>query len=218
MNTTEDHEPKPAIPEPPAPQAPPPVPSIIQAAYTGDLVMMHRLIANAPPSLPLTRRRLLAQTDPRTGLRALHIAIGRNNLEMTKLLTVSGARYVPDGMGRMPSTIAELCEVDDELLDYVLEKEAEALDADPITGDEIRDAVFGLISQLSNSGQILSGLPENLEITVQSGKIRMSIPGASRDLLREISMYVAENFPSCPIVVEYIEAETSTAHLSYQQA
>jgi hypothetical protein len=63
------------------------------------------------------------ELDRRTGLRPIHIAIGRNNLPMTQLLTEAGARYVPDGQGRMPSTIAEICEVSPELLDYVLEQE-----------------------------------------------------------------------------------------------
>src|SRR5271169_5762322 len=58
---------------------------------------------------------LINTPDPTTGLTALHIAVGRNNLEMTKLLLEHGPAFVPDGEGRMPSVIAAEMEVSDEL-------------------------------------------------------------------------------------------------------
>lgn len=61
-----------------------------------------------------------------TGMSALHIAVGRNNLELTKLLVERGASFFADKQGRWPSSIAALCEVSEELCDYVAESEAKA--------------------------------------------------------------------------------------------
>lgn len=71
----------------------------------------------------------LGAVDPKTGLTALHIAVGTNNLALTREL-VEGfkAPFMPDAMGRWPSLIAIECEVSDELSDYVVEAEASFLD------------------------------------------------------------------------------------------
>ena len=54
----------------------------------------------------------------------LHIAIGLNHLSFVEFLVEFGPPpFIPDIHGRMPSTLAEICEVDDELLDFVVEHE-----------------------------------------------------------------------------------------------
>ena len=70
---------------------------------------------------------LLGQTEPRTGLTALHIAVGQNNLEMAKVLVEAGAKFQADLLGRWPSTIAAECEVSEELCDFIVEAEEKAL-------------------------------------------------------------------------------------------
>ncbi|MBK8174353.1 MAG: ankyrin repeat domain-containing protein [Rhodospirillales bacterium] len=63
-------------------------------------------------------------TDPQTGLAALHIALGTNNLPMVRILVEDwGATIKPDGRGRWPTVIAARCRVDDELSDYIAEAE-----------------------------------------------------------------------------------------------
>ena len=64
-----------------------------------------------------------------TGMNCLHLAVGRNNLEMTKALVEAGAAFVPDNEGRMPSVIAAEMEVSEELADYIYEAESRALQA-----------------------------------------------------------------------------------------
>jgi uncharacterized protein len=58
-----------------------------------------------------------------TGLTLLHIAIGRNNLELTRFLLANGATIMPDQRGRWPSLIAAACGVSDELYDLVADAE-----------------------------------------------------------------------------------------------
>jgi uncharacterized protein len=72
---------------------------------------------------------LLSQTEPRTGLTALHIAVGQNDLEMAKILVEAGAKFQADLHGRWPSTIAAECEVSEELCDFIVEAEEKALSA-----------------------------------------------------------------------------------------
>lgn len=59
-----------------------------------------------------------------TGLSPLHIAIGRNHLDLVRFLLDQGATIAPDRQGRWPSTIAELCEVDEQICDLIVEAEA----------------------------------------------------------------------------------------------
>jgi hypothetical protein len=72
---------------------------------------------------------LLSQTEPRTGLTALHIAVGQNDLEMAKMLVEAGAKFQADLHGRWPSTIAAECEVSEEMCDFIVEAEEKALSA-----------------------------------------------------------------------------------------
>ena len=64
--------------------------------------------------------------DTRTGLTALHIAVGRDHLELAHSLVERGAAFLPDKQGRMPTTIAAECEVSDEMCDFIAEAEAKA--------------------------------------------------------------------------------------------
>ncbi|WGJ13873.1 ankyrin repeat domain-containing protein [Methylocapsa sp. D3K7] len=90
---------------------------LLDLSYRGLTDYVHRLLEywfdiNAP--------------DEETGMTALHIAVGRNNLELTRLLVQRGASFIPDKQGRMPSTIAAECEVTEDLCDFIAEAEAAA--------------------------------------------------------------------------------------------
>jgi ankyrin repeat protein len=63
-----------------------------------------------------------------TGLTALHLAVGTNNLQLVKyLLETAGAELVPDRSGRWPTVIAAECCAGEELCDYIVEQEAKLL-------------------------------------------------------------------------------------------
>ena len=63
-----------------------------------------------------------------TGLTALHLAIGNNNLPLTRyLIEEAGATIGPDRSGRWPTLIAAQCSVSEELGDYIVEEEAKVL-------------------------------------------------------------------------------------------
>lgn len=65
--------------------------------------------------------------DATTGLTALHIAVGTNNLHLTRILVEDWeAQFQADGKGRWPSLIAAESAVDAELSDYIVEAEAQA--------------------------------------------------------------------------------------------
>jgi ankyrin repeat protein len=64
--------------------------------------------------------------DKATGMTALHLAVGRNHLDVVRLLVDRGASFLPDKQGRMPTTIAAECEVSEELCDFIVEAEAAA--------------------------------------------------------------------------------------------
>ncbi len=67
-------------------------------------------------------------THPETGLSVLHIAVGLNDLPLCRYLVERcNARFFPDGFGRWPTLVAAENRVDDELADYIVEKEAEFL-------------------------------------------------------------------------------------------
>lgn len=66
--------------------------------------------------------------DPLTGLTALHVAVGTNNLVLTRILVETwGAAIKADGRGRLPSVVAAECRVDERLGDYIVKAEAKAL-------------------------------------------------------------------------------------------
>jgi hypothetical protein len=75
-------------------------------------------------------KQFLNAIDSLTGMNALHIAVGRDNLAMARLLVEAGIAFIPDNEGRFPSTIAAICEVSDELNDYIVEAEEMALPAE----------------------------------------------------------------------------------------
>jgi ankyrin repeat protein len=64
--------------------------------------------------------------DPATGMNALHIAVGRDHLDMARYLVEKGVAFVPDIQGRMPTTVAAECEVSNEMCDFIAEAEAKA--------------------------------------------------------------------------------------------
>jgi hypothetical protein len=66
-------------------------------------------------------------TDPATGMSQLHIAAGTNRLDKVRSLVEAGARFFPDNEGRWPSTIAVICETDEELIDYIIAAEERAV-------------------------------------------------------------------------------------------
>jgi hypothetical protein len=73
----------------------------------------------------------VAARHEETGLTALHIAIGTNNMRLTRLLVeVWKAPFTPDGQGRMPTLIAAECQASDALSDYILEQEAKLPDSE----------------------------------------------------------------------------------------
>jgi hypothetical protein len=102
-----------------------PLPPMLLYAWLGDIVKARAVLEN-----PVAVSRFLNEVDPITGMNALHIAVGRNNLEMTRLLVEAGIKFIPDNEGRMPSLIAAICDVDDDLSDYILEAEQKALSAE----------------------------------------------------------------------------------------
>lgn len=69
---------------------------------------------------------------PETGVSALHIAIGNNDIALCRfLIEQCGARFFADGFGRWPTLIAAECQVDDALSDYIAEQEAAFLRQNP---------------------------------------------------------------------------------------
>jgi uncharacterized protein len=64
--------------------------------------------------------------DETTGLTALHMAVGQDELEVAQFLVERGAAFVPDRQGRLPSVVAAECEVSDEMCDFIAEAEAKA--------------------------------------------------------------------------------------------
>lgn len=71
----------------------------------------------------------VSMVDAPTGLSALHIAVGTNNLKLARLLVEQyRAGFFPDQRGRWPSLIAIECDVDEELADYITEAEARFLE------------------------------------------------------------------------------------------
>jgi hypothetical protein len=66
--------------------------------------------------------------DPDTGLAALHIAVGTNQLALVRVLIEDwGATIGPDERGRWPTVIAARSRVDDDLSDYIVEAESGSL-------------------------------------------------------------------------------------------
>lgn len=89
---------------------------LLQSAYAGDVSgVRDALAAGANVNI----------VHEQTGLSALHIAVGSNNLALTRyLIEEANAEIGPDRSGRWPTIIAAECEVDAILSDYILEAEA----------------------------------------------------------------------------------------------
>jgi hypothetical protein len=66
----------------------------------------------------------LNEVDEATGMAAIHIATGLDDIEIARFLIEHRARFFPDARGRWPSIIGIECKVSDEMLDLVLEAEA----------------------------------------------------------------------------------------------
>jgi ankyrin repeat protein len=95
--------------------------SFLQAVWNGNMAAVRAWMEEIPDS-----KNYVAD---HSGMNGLHLAVGRNNLEMTKALVEAGAEFVPDAEGRMPSVIAAEMEVSEELADYIVEAESRALEA-----------------------------------------------------------------------------------------
>ncbi|KUO69412.1 MAG: hypothetical protein APF80_08330 [Alphaproteobacteria bacterium BRH_c36] len=89
---------------------------LLRAAYDADLAgLIGALEAGAD----------VDTADQETGLTALHIAVGMNNLAMTQALAESwSASFGPDRSGRWPTVIAAQCRVGDAMSDYIVSEEA----------------------------------------------------------------------------------------------
>ena len=98
------------------------LPEFLEYVWLGDLPRTRMVLDN-----PHARERFLNNVDPVTGMNTLHIAVGRNNLEIARLLVEAGIEFIPDNEGRMPSLIAALCDVSEELVDYILNAEGQAI-------------------------------------------------------------------------------------------
>jgi hypothetical protein len=119
------------------------IPSAVRQAVPGQLESTGRLNArqlqhallSAAEQADATRLRSIVEQgadinepDAATGLTALHLAVGRDAVGAARFLIEHGAKPVPDKLGRMPSTIAGLCEASDEMLDLIADAEARAED------------------------------------------------------------------------------------------
>lgn len=91
--------------------------ALLQYAFEGNLELVAELLTQgvSPDAV-----------DGSTGMTALHLAIGRNHLEIARALVEFGALFVPDRQGRMPTVIAAECEASEELSNFIAEAEARA--------------------------------------------------------------------------------------------
>jgi uncharacterized protein len=93
---------------------------LLQAAYAGNFDALREAVAQGAD---------VETVHQQTGLTALHIAIGTNNLAMTRfLIEDAGARIGPDRSGRWPTVIAAECRVSESLCDYIVEQESKRLE------------------------------------------------------------------------------------------
>jgi len=89
---------------------------LLQSAFAGNLTGVRDALAAGAN---------VNTVHEQTGLSALHIAVGSNNLALTRfLIEEANAEIGPDRSGRWPTIIAAECEVDAILSDYILEAEA----------------------------------------------------------------------------------------------
>lgn len=101
-------------------------PELLRAAYRGEIDRLRGV---------LSREKLRTVCDPQTGLNLLHIAVGTNNLELTRFLAEEvRVPFKPDAKGRWPSVIAAECSVSETLGDYIVETEAAFINAQAEAG------------------------------------------------------------------------------------
>lgn len=94
----------------------PPDRTLFTAAYRGDIDGVVAVLEAGTD---------VNTVEPETGLSALHIAVGTNNLPLTRVLIENwGAEIKPDGRGHWPTLIAARCRVDNDLCDYIVQIEA----------------------------------------------------------------------------------------------
>ncbi len=94
--------------------------NLLRAAYDADLASV-RLALEAGADVDAR--------DPETGLTALHIAVGMNNLPLAQMLVESwSAGFMPDHSGRWPTVVAAQCRVKDALADFIVNEESAWLD------------------------------------------------------------------------------------------
>jgi ankyrin repeat protein len=91
--------------------------SLFDSSYSGDVAAFQRHLNEGAD---------INAVENTTGLSSLHIAIGRNHLNLVRFLLDHGASIAPDRQGRGPSTIAELCEADEQICDLIADAEARA--------------------------------------------------------------------------------------------
>lgn len=98
---------------------PPELANLFDAAFRGSLAAVERALAAGAEVNTL---------DPATGLSALHMAIGHNDLALCQLLVEQhSAAFGADRFGRWPSVVAIECRASEELAEYVVTKEAQFL-------------------------------------------------------------------------------------------
>jgi hypothetical protein len=109
-----------------------PLTPFLQTVWLGDIAAIRQFLDDSnKPHLP---RLILPEVDIRTGMNALHLAVGRNNLEMARMLVEAGVKAIPDKEGRMPSLIAAELGVSDELADFIFDVESRDLKVEALQG------------------------------------------------------------------------------------
>lgn len=99
-------------------EKPAPNTDLLYGAYNGSLKIVKRAVSEGAD---------LESMQAGTCLTALHLAVGRNHLDVVKyLIEDAGAPIKPDGFGRWPTVIAAQCRASDDLSDYIVECEAAA--------------------------------------------------------------------------------------------
>jgi ankyrin repeat protein len=88
---------------------------MLEAAYYGRFEAVKTAIRNGAD---------VNAVHEQTGLTALHLAIGTNNLRLARyLIEEAGIIFGPDRSGRWPTLIAAQCRVSEEFGDYIVEHE-----------------------------------------------------------------------------------------------
>ena len=101
----------------------PPARALRRAVLDGDIEAARRALADGAS---------VDEIDPATGLAALHLAAGLNDLAMTRFLVGEcSASFFPDRFGRWPTLVAAENHVSDALSDYIVEQEAAWLASHP---------------------------------------------------------------------------------------